>query len=388
MHQVDSETPHSRDTPLHRKPLAIDKRYNLAKKSTVFIVFFLVLIYALIEAQQFLAPLVLAALFSYLLFPIGNFLEKHGVPRIPANLVCILTAAAIVTGVVFFFSEQVSIFARDFPQMKQQAVQNLKEVEEWVVSTFGVSREGVRGWLDDRLNDISNSGGALKAAFKATSNTLVVLGLMPVYIFFMLYYRNKFYDFVLKMAPDEEANRTEKVLIKVNKVAEKYMTGVFIVVLILSVTHSVGLSLIGLKYPILLGVTAALFNFIPYFGTLIGAIFPLLFSMLAMDSLSYTLWVLIYFLIAQFVENNILTPNITGGIVQLNPFVTILSLIVGSMIWGVVGMFVIIPIMAMFRILCEHIGFLKPIAFLLSNRGTERYALTWDKIKSTFGKNK
>jgi predicted PurR-regulated permease PerM len=366
----------------------MDKRYILVKKFTVYVIFFLVTIFALIEAQQFLAPLVLAALFSYLLYPIGNFLEKHGLPRILANLVCILAAAGIVTGVVYFFSHQVSIFVEDFPEMKQQAVKNIKSVEEWVVSTFGLSREGVRGWLDDRLSDLGNSGGAFKTAFRATSNTIVIMGLMPVYIFFMLYYRSKFYEFVLRLVPDKEAERTEDILIKVNKVAEKYMTGVFIVVLILSVVHSVGLSIIGLKYPILLGVTAALFNFIPYFGTLIGALLPLLFSLLAMDSLSYTLWVAIYFLIAQFIENNILTPNITGGIVRLNPLVTILSLIVGSMVWGVVGMFVIVPVMAMFRIFCEHITFLKPISFLLSNRGTEKYAITWDKIKSTFGKNK
>ncbi len=366
----------------------MDKRYNLVKKSTVYVVFFIVIIFGLIEAQKFLAPLVLAALFSYLLYPIGNFLEKHGVPRILANLACILTAAGVVTAVVFFFSEQVGIFSDDYPAMKEQAVQNLKNIEEWVVSSFNLSRENVRTWLDDRLHDLGNSGNTLKMAFRVTSNTLVVLGLMPVYIFLMLYYRNKFYEFILQIAPDKEANRTANILNKVNNVAEKYMTGVFIVVLILSVTHSVALSIIGLKYPILLGITAALFNFIPYFGTLIGAIIPLLFSILAMDSLNYTLWVVIYFLIIQFVENNILTPNITGGIVRLNPLVTILSLIVGSMIWGVVGMLVIIPIMAMFRIFCEHIAFLKPVAFLLSNRGTEKYAISWDKIKNTFNKKK
>lgn len=366
----------------------MDKRYNLVKKSTVYVAFFLLVIYALIEAQQFLAPLVLAGLFSYLLYPIGNFLEKHGVPRILANLICILVAAGVLTGVIFFFSEQFSVFAEDFPEMKQQAVKNLRDMEEWIVSTFGLSREAVRGWLDDRLTDVGNSGGAFKTAFKATSNTLVVVGLMPVYIFLMLYYRNKFHEFILRLAPDNEADRTENILDKVNNVAEKYMTGVFIVVLILSVTHSVALSILGLKYPVLLGVTAALFNFIPYFGTLIGAIIPLLFSILAMDSLNYALWVLIYFLIIQFVENNILTPNITGGIVRLNPLVTILSLIVGSMVWGVMGMFVIVPIMAMFRIFCEHVGFLKPIAFLLSNRGTEKYAISWDKIKQTFSKKK
>ena len=106
-----------------------------------------------------------------------------------------------------------------------------------------------------------------------------------------------------------------------------------------------------------------------------------------MDSLDYTLWVVIYFLFIQFTENNILTPNITGGNVSLNPFVTILSLIIGSMIWGVIGMLTIIPFVAMLRIFCEHIPYLKPLAFLLSDRGTEEYALSLSKIKKLFKKD-
>lgn len=366
----------------------MDKRYLLVQKITVYILFFIVAIYGLIEAQKFLAPLVLAALFSYLLFPIANFLEQHGIPRILANLISIFVGLGALTGVIYFFSQQFSVFAEDFPQMKEQALSNLRSVEEWISSIFGVSRENVRGWLEERISGIAETGRIFAAAFKATSATLVRVGLMPVYIFFMLYYRNKFYDFILKLAPDKYRERSEKVLNEVNLVAKKYMTGVFIVVLILSILNSIGLSIVGLKYPVLLGVTAALFNFIPYFGTLIGAIIPLLFSLLAMDSLNYTLWVLIYFLIIQFFENNVLTPNITGGSVRLNPFITILTLIIGSMIWGVVGMFIVVPFMAMFKIFCEHVSFLKPVGFLLSNRGTERYALTWDKIKNTLKKDK
>lgn len=365
----------------------MDKRYRLVKRLTVFILFFIVAIYGLIKAQGFLAPLFLATLFSYLLFPIAGFLEKHGLPRILANLISIFAGLGVVGGIVFFFTQQFSVFAEDFPQMQDQAMENLRKLEQWISSTFNVPQEAVRQWIEEQIATFSNSGGALRTAFKITSNTLLWIGLMPVYIFFMLYYRSKFYDFILRTAPDDEQERTKDILNKVNLVAKKYMTGVFTVVIILSVLNSIGLTIVGIDYPVLLGVTAALFNFIPYFGTLIGAVFPLLFSLLAMDSLNYALWVLIYFLIIQFTENNILTPNITGGAVRLNPFITILSLILGSMVWGIWGMFMIVPFMAMFRIFCEHISFLKPVAFLLSNRGTEKYAITWDKVKKTFKKD-
>jgi predicted PurR-regulated permease PerM len=364
----------------------MDKRYNFAKKITVYFLSFIVIIFALVEAQKFLAPLFLAALLTYLLFPIGNYLEKHGVPRILANLICVIFGIAVIVGVVIFFLEQFSIFTDDLPKMRNQAGENLRSFEKWISSIFEVPQENVNQWLNEGIAAFTNSEDTFIKAFETTTSTLVRIGLMPVYIFFMLYYRNKFYDFILQMAPDKEEERTEKILNEVNHVAINYITGVFIVVLIISVLNSIGLIIIGLDYPILLGVTAALFNFIPYFGTLIGAIIPLLYSLLAMDSLNYALLVVIFFLIIQFIENNILTPNITGGSVRMNPFMTILSLILGSMVWGVVGMFIIVPFMAMFKIFCENITFLKPIGFLLSNRGTKEYAITWKKIKQIFAK--
>ncbi len=364
----------------------MSRRYALAKKLTVYLLLIIVLIYALIEAQKFLAPLFLAALLSYLLFPIANFLEKRGFPRILANLVSIIVAIVVMVVVIHFFSKQFSVFANDYPQMKEQAIHNLRQVQQWVSDTFDVSNGAIKEWVEETIADLNYVEIAFKRIFKATTNTVLWVGLMPVYIFFMLYYRNKFFNFTLRIAPDGEDTRVIKMIQEMNLVTTKYMTGVFTVVLILAVVHSVALGIIGLKYPILLGVTAAVFNFIPYFGTLIGAIFPLLFSLVAMDSMDYASWVVIYFVIIQFVENNILTPNITGGHVSLNPFATILSLIVGSMIWGVVGMFIIIPFVAMFRIFCAHISYLKPIAYLLSDKGTEEHALDWKKIKSVFQK--
>ncbi|WP_152426388.1 AI-2E family transporter [Cesiribacter andamanensis] len=309
---------------------------------------------------------------------------KKGLHRGLANLISIILALLALVGIIHFFSVQISVFTEDLPIMREQMNQNLYAAQEWISDTFGVSNGIVREWVEEGVAGLTSVDNALRTAFKATTRTLLVIGLMPVYVFLMLYYRNKFREFVLRMAPDKEAARAENILSELNLVAIKYMTGVFKVVLILAIVHSVAFSIMGLKYPILLGVIAALFNFIPYFGTLMGALFPLIFSMVAMDSLQYTLWVLIYFVIIQFVENNILTPNITGSHVSLNPLVTILSLIVGSMIWGVIGMFIIIPFVAMLRIVCEHYSYLKPIAFLLSDRGTEAHAVSLKKLKNIF----
>jgi predicted PurR-regulated permease PerM len=167
------------------------------------------------------------------------------------------------------------------------------------------------------------------------------------------------------------------------------MGGATVVVLILSVLNSLGLYIIGLKFAILFGVISALFNYIPYFGTWIGAFFPFMFALLTGDSPRLAIGVFLLFLIIQFTENNILTPNITGGYVRLNPFVTILALIAGAMVWGVAGMLLIIPFIASLKIIFDHFESTKPLAFILARPENDAYWRRVKKIKSLLkGKEK
>jgi predicted PurR-regulated permease PerM len=366
----------------------LDKRYIFIKKLTFTLLFFILFIFGLIQSRDFLVPLLLGVLFAYLLYPIVGFLEKHKFPRILSILIGIFTAIGVIILAVNFFSNQITVFADNLPEIREQAEINLERMRDNISSTLGVTPRRFRGWEDDITSGMFEISEEFGTIFTATTNTVVNILLMPVFIFCLLYYRNKFYDFIIQMVPKGAEKKAEHMLEEINLVTQKYMTGVFIVVIILSIVHSVVFSIIGLDYPIFFGVTAALFNFIPYFGTLIGAILPVLYALLAMQGTDYVLWILIYFLIIQFVENNILTPNITGGYVHLNPFVTILTLIFGSMIWGVAGMFIIMPFMAMIKIACQHISFMKPVGYLLSDKGTEKYSISWENIKSVFTKKK
>ena len=181
--------------------------------------------------------------------------------------------------------------------------------------------------------------------------------------------------------PEKGHQKTEEIIKEVSVVVKKYMGGVFIVVLILCVLNSVGLYIVGVKYALLLGLIAAIFNFIPYFGTIIGFSFPLIMALLTGDGPGTAIGVVILFIIIQFTENNILTPNITGGQVNVNPFFIILSVLIGGIIWGIPGMFIVVPLMATLRIICEKVDALKPWAFLISDTGTEEYALTTKKLR-------
>ncbi|MFC4871939.1 AI-2E family transporter [Negadavirga shengliensis] len=363
-------------------------RYGFLEKITFVLLFLILFIFGVIESRQFVVPLFLGVLLSYLLYPIVKFLEDHRFPRILANFIAIIIAAFVVIMLVNFLSKQFSVFIKDLPEIKEQAAENLQNMRENVSLSLGISTEQFRDWEEDFTKNLFEASAQVQTVFSATTSTLVTIGLMPVFIFCFLYYRNKFHDFIIMMVPKEKENKAEHILAEINLVTKKYMTGVVIVVAILSIVHSVTFSIIGIDHPVFFGVTAAFFNFIPYFGTLIGAILPLSYALLAMDGTNYVVAVLLYFVAIQFIENNILTPNITGGYVNLNPFITILSLIFGSMVWGIAGMLLIIPLMAMIKICCENISFLQPVGFLLSGRGTEKHAVPWNKIKNMFSHGK
>ncbi|SDK68891.1 Predicted PurR-regulated permease PerM [Catalinimonas alkaloidigena] len=367
----------------------MQKLYPTLVRLTVALLFLILLVFALTQARNVLYPLALAILFAYLLRPVAEFLERLRVPRIAANLLSILLMAAVVGSVFFFLYNQFSVFTDDFPLLKEQAKANIHRLEMGIEATLGISTHQQHAWLTEQSDAFFNpeSGQRMLKFFSATTSTLVAIFLIPVYIFFLLYYRDKFREFVLQIAPARHHPTTLQTLEEISTVTARYMGGLVMVVAILCVLNSTGLMLIGIRYPILFGIVSAMINFIPYFGTLAGGSIPFLFALLLEDSPRYALWVALFFLLVQFLENNILTPNIVGGQVSINPLFIILSLLVGAALWGIPGMFVIVPYLAMFKIVCDHVERLRPVSYLISTHGTEKHALTWAKIKSVFVRN-
>jgi predicted PurR-regulated permease PerM len=175
------------------------------------------------------------------------------------------------------------------------------------------------------------------------------------------------------------------VLRDIARVVTRYMLGVTTVVLILCFFNALGLLLIGIQYPLLLGVISALFSFIPYFGNFIGGTIPFLFALLTEDSQVYALRIAIFVYIIHFFENNILSPNIVGNNIRINPFIIILGLISGAMVWGIPGMLVVIPFLAILHIVLQKIPGMQPYVYLLGLRGTGRHALTFSNIRRFLG---
>lgn len=361
--------------------------YPLYVKISFILLSIILFLYGLILAREFLYPLCFGILLAYLLYPFARYFEKVGIPRIIANIICILIAIVVIGLAFLFIYAQVERMIGDLPTLRQKAVRNVESLLGSFKELLDLEGDTIENFLKDNVKYLFDSSSvAFNNLFTATTGTLFKLGIMPVYIFLFLFYRTKFAYFFLKLTSEENKRNLIKILRDVSQVASKYMGGVFLVVAILCVINSTGLYIIGIQYAIALGVISAIFNFIPYFGTLLGGAVPVLFTLLVGDDPTDTIKVVVFFAFVQFTENNILTPNIVGHHVKINPFFIIIGLVASAMIWGIPGMLVIVPSLAILKIIFENIPKYQPLAFLLGMEGTSKHAFSLANIKRLYHK--
>ncbi len=363
-----------------------EKRFLWVQRITFTLLLIILFIFGLTQIRNFLAPIAFGFLLAYLLYPLARKLEQKHVSRILANLILIFGALFMLAGIIIAVYAIITPLALDLPALREKALENLSAVAARIGEYFGFNSDNIRQRVEEGITSIFQANGQIEAFFTATTSTLVAIGLLPVYIFLFLYYRTKFMFFLLKIAGKQNKPRMITILRDLSTVMVQYLTGVIVVVFILCFINSAGLWIIGVSPAIPLGVIAAFFNFIPYFGTLLGGLVPFTYAFIIEGELALAFRVVILFIIVQFTENNILTPNIVGGNVSVSPFFVIIGLVAASMIWGIAGMLLVVPFLAATRIILYNIEFMKPYAYLLGEEGTERHAISKEKIKRFFKK--
>ena len=365
-----------------KKGIPLFTRFPSAQRFSFFLLAIILSLFVLIEAKLFLYPLALAVLFAYLLYPITNFLEKHSFPRLLAVFISVIIFLAIVGGAIILIYKRVLGFIGDFPGFRDKALNNIDILNNQLSLLFGNIDVNIIAFLKQRVAGLFDaSNDFMNKAFATTTGTIFRLAILPVLIFMFLYYRTKFAYFILKLVPDEKQAIAINALRGVSKVASRYMGGMSTVVIILCIVNSSAFMLIGVKYAIIFGMIAGLWSFIPYFGTAIGYSFPFFFSLLTSDTPQIALKILVTYFIVHLIENYILTPNIVGSAVKINAFAIILGMIAAGMVWGFPGMFVVVPFLAMIKVISEHVPSLHAYVYLLGTKGVRRHALTGENIR-------
>ncbi len=323
------------------------------------------------EAKAILTPIMIAGFFAILVSPFTAWLEKKRIPRAIAILISLIALIAFVFAIMYFFYNQILGFSADLGALERRVNELVRSINIFIAEYFDgavpISIDNIRETIFQQL---TANIDALTKGIIATAGTLTMVFMIPVYIFLFLYFRFFLEEFIRRAFADH-GEKVTRVLGKVKFVVQNYIVGMFIVICILAVLNSIALYSLGIRHALLFAVFAAVLNVIPFLGPFIGATLPITFALLTKDSLWYPIGVFLAFYVIQLMESNIFTPGIVGGRVSMNPLMTIITLFAGYFIWGIVGMILFIPGMAILKVIFDEIDEMKPYGFLLGKLSDE-----------------
>ena len=329
-------------------------------------IFIIVLVFFLIIGKSLLVPLFMGGFFAILFTPLSMWLESKKVPRILSCIISLLLMTALVGGLLTFVIGNVASFTKDFDDVSGRLTSYAEDIDDWVMEKFSydaaIAEKANTDYLKNLLTQNSSSIGDFALR---TVGSMTGLVLIPVFMFFFLLYRNHLTNVIIHIYKEKDPELVKIRIVSLRKVILNYIVGVVKVMGILAVLNITAFSLLGIKHAVFFGTLGAILNIIPYVGPFFGAMLPMIYSFLTKDSLFYPAGVLVSYQIIQMIEGNFLTPKIVGGNVNLNAFITFLGLIIGGTIWGVAGMILVIPMMAILREIFDLSDSTRPYALLL-----------------------
>ncbi len=166
---------------------------------------------------------------------------------------------------------------------------------------------------------------------------IVVLFLIPVYVFMLLFYHPLLIDFIRKSFAENNQSKVREIVTQTKSVIQHYLIGLFMEAILVAILNSAALLILGIEYAVLLGIIGALLNVIPYVGGLIAVAMPMMVALVTKSSGWYALYVLGAYYFIQLIDNNYIVPKIVASKVKLNALFSILAVIVGNALWGDTG---------------------------------------------------
>ena len=273
----------------------------------------------ILAGREVITPLVMAFFLALMLLPVLRFLRRKKVPEGLAIFLAIIFLAIIIGLVIWFFSSQISRLIADFPQIKKNVQLHLNSLSAWINSKWGLSTERQVQLINEQNDKLFTfASGMLGGAASSVTGTLIFFGLLPIYIYLLLFYKNLLIRFVFIWFPHKSQPKVKEVIHETEIIIKSYLIGLLIQITYITILLGGILLVIGIKHAILIGAIFAILNLIPYVGALVGNIIGVLLTLSSSQQLWPIFAVLITIAFVQFLDNNILMPRIVGSKVKIN----------------------------------------------------------------------
>jgi predicted PurR-regulated permease PerM len=334
------------------------------------LIFFVLLTVVLFYGQPLLVPLFFAILLAMLMAPVCRRLDKRGLHRAVSCLICVFILLVVFLSMLGIMVGQVSSFVSEMSEVELRASELLLSAQGYIEKRFNISMAEQTAFIQKETQNLGESlRGYLSGVLRSTIQLLVGLIITLVITFLLLFHKEKYNAFFLKITRGDTEEKRAAMLDRISLVAQNYLVGRAISIIVLFVLYVLALIIIGVDNALLLGAVAALFNIIPYLGPILAAVFPVLVALVSEPTVQPAIWVLISFCLFQALDNYFVTPYFLGGEVSLSALSTIVGMIVGGFLWGVAGMILFIPMLSIAKIVFDHVPGLEPYGELIGDEG-------------------
>ncbi len=310
-----------------------------------------------------LLPFVVGLIIAYFLDPVADRLCRAGCSRVFATSLIMITLVFVILFLLLFLVPLIASEVRDMVAAIPEQLQAIRVALEdlarrWTGDKFPAFQEELKRTVANWSSDwTAYASGFLKSLWSgglALVNFLSLILVTPVVVFYLLLDWDKMVARIDSWLPRDNAPTIRRLVGEMNQVVSGFLRGQGTVGLILGVLYAVALTVVGLKYGLLIGMTAGLLSFIPFVGSIVG----LLLSLGVAISQFWPEWVPVVtvvaiFLAGQAIEGNVLQPKIVGDRIRLHPVWIIFSLFAFTYLFGIVGALIAVPVAAAIGVLAR-----------------------------------
>jgi len=367
--EAPSATAGSRCAILHAMPLDESKVITSSSVSARIIAVGIVVAFCYF-ASTVLVTLLMAVLMAYFLDPVVTWMEQLRVPRALGSLLMVLFTLALMAVVGWTLVERADQFSRDWPKyrapLRAASLDVERRLENLEARVSEIEPDQVQGPRVITVTDPHPVRTALVGRLDSLYSFLFAATFMPFMVFFMLAAKRQVWHATMQLFPAAERTEVKDALSDVTQVLRSYLMGTALVGLILVIASWLFFMALGLDFPFLTALASGVCNLVPYLGAVMAWIPPLFIGLKKFHSVAPYLGIVAVLTSFHIVTANLLIPALIGWRVRLNALAVTVSLLFWGWLWGAMGLILAIPIMAVFKVICDHVERLQPVGRWLS----------------------
>jgi predicted PurR-regulated permease PerM len=340
----------------------------LYAKASIFVIGLCALLAILYIAKGIIIPVVFAIIIAIVLHPVVSFFVRKKINRVVGIVITIFISFLVIVACGALIISQVGRFSESLPVLIDKFTGMLDQSINWASGYFDIKPQKINEWITKTQGDLINSSSAaIGQTLTILGGGLVVLFLLPVYIFLILLYHPILIEFIHRLFGADNQSKVSEIVTQIKNVIQQYLIGLGFEAAIMAILNTSALLIIGIEYAFLLGIIGAFLNVIPYIGGIVAVALPMIVALVTKSSAWYAFYVLVAFYIIQLIDNNYIVPKIVASKVKINALFSIIVVFIGNALWGIPGMFLSIPLLAIVKLICDNIEPLKPWGFLLGD---------------------